>query len=170
MDPILWNALARQQRKVLGGGRLTALLRAHWPIPVYHYLSIVLAVIVGFRSGIGAALCTIAGAWFSTVGAGTLKSGFLWAARGPARLSAGLKGGPIIMGIVVLILAYSLGRGFSVILNGHVLSGEAWVIIGAAIGVVFTDRKQGDINQPRRSPSQPLPQAESKAGNFMRTG
>jgi hypothetical protein len=104
------------------------------PIFAYLIVSIVCAVTAGLHVGIKPALCTIAASLISLIAAGALKFGVLWG-TGAQRV-----GTPIIA-LLLLALAYWLGSGFSVVLFGLVLSGQAWAVVGAVIGLLFVNRQ-----------------------------
>ncbi len=111
-----------------------AVLDTFWPIYIYFICSIIMALGLLFRGEVKFALCLFGTSMLSLTAAGGLKFGLLWGDKSQ-------RIGVPIVALLIFAIAYWLSAGFSVQLFGHYISGLTWGIIGAAIGLLFINRK-----------------------------
>ena len=111
-----------------------AVLDTFWPIYIYFICSIIMALGFLLRGEVKFALCLFGTSMLSLTAAGGLKFGLLWGDKSQ-------RIGVPIVALLIFAIAYWLSAGFSVQLFGHYISGLTWGIIGAAIGLLFINRK-----------------------------
>ena len=112
-----------------------------WMMATYVAAGISISVAVYRADGIGAAACALAASCLAVIAAGALKFGAFWAS-GAQRVLV------LFVASVLLLAAYGLSRGFSLVLFGHALSGEVWAAIGAIVGFVAMDKRMAaDLNK-----------------------
>jgi hypothetical protein len=119
---------------------------SHWLIYLYVIASVILTCGTLLHGEVRSALCLFGTSFISLVAAGGFKFGLLW---GDNQQRIGVP----LVALVLFALAYWLSAGFGVQIFGYHFSGLEWGALGAAIGIVFIDKRMASARR-EASPQQ----------------